>query len=238
MPLGPAKPNDFVGLDAVLGSGPGAAPESDILHAREKTREPGGGDRDDVRSSHDDVDLLGAIGAIGATTTDRLVFPGDNPAPDPAPASETFGASEREAHEIEVFEVRHLAELPVHFTMILATCFGEVAFTTSRADADRLRRAGLPHWTPAQFELAAYAIQTDRAGRAQWDAWCAALGRSSWRLSEDEAMGLAWGLRSAFQAARRGGDVAEPTITVGALLRKVGAHILRVEWPADEEVAA
>jgi hypothetical protein len=138
--------------------------------------------------------------------------------------------STEENSEILSLEVRYLADLPVPCTLTLdVRGVGEVLVSTSRTRVELERRAGRPVWAPLGFELAAYAVQEDRARPEDWQGWCARLRARGWRLDEREAFGGAAGVEDAWRAARRTGAPQEPRIALRRLLRLVGAHLVSCE---------
>lgn len=139
--------------------------------------------------------------------------------------------STEEKGEVEHLEVRHLAEMPVPFTVVLdVEGVGTVLFSTSRARVERERQAGRPVWAPLGFELAAYAVQEGRALPADWRGWCERLRARGWSLGVPEALGGWAGVEDAWRAARRRAPVGEPRIALGRLLRLVGARVLEVQF--------
>lgn len=143
---------------------------------------------------------------------------------EPVPARST-----EEIHEVEHFEVRHLADLPVPVTLVLdVPGVGEVLVSTSRSRVEAARRAGRPVWAPLGFELVAYAVQEGRALPEDWRGWCGRLRARGWTLGVPEALAGAAGVEDAWRDARRGATVSEPRITLGRLLRLVGARLLEV----------
>lgn len=142
----------------------------------------------------------------------------------PCSAQESGGS-----HEVELLEVRHLADLPVPVTLVLEVeGVGEVLVSTSRERVERERRAGRPVWAPLGFELAAYAAQEGRALPEDWRGWCARLRAPGWALGVGEACAGASGVEDAWRAARRRATVGEPRIALGRLLRLVGARLVEV----------
>lgn len=138
-------------------------------------------------------------------------------------------------HEVEGLEVRHLADMPLPFTLVLdVPGVGGVLVSTSRARVERERRAGRPVWAPLGFELAAYAVQEGRALAEDWRGWCGLLRARGWRLDERVALGGAAGVEDAWRAARRTGAPREPRIALGRLLRLVGARLVSCDVEAQE----
>lgn len=137
--------------------------------------------------------------------------------------------------ETEALEVRFLGALPVPFTLTLTQEGASEPFyvSTDSAHVQELRRLSRPVWAPVGFEYAAWAIQQDRATAADFARWCGRL-RAGWRLGLDEACAGVPGLIDAWRGAKTATGVrTEPSITLGALLRRVGARVTALEY-ADE----
>jgi hypothetical protein len=137
--------------------------------------------------------------------------------------------------EVEALEVRFLGALPVPFTLTLTQEGASEPFyvSTDAGHVQELRRLSRPVWAPVGFEYAAWAIQQDRATASDFARWCGRL-RTGWRLGLDEACAGVPGLIDMWRDAKTATGVrTEPSITLGALLRRVGARVTALEF-ADE----
>lgn len=130
-------------------------------------------------------------------------------------------------------EVRLLGCLPLPCTLTIdVPGYGLVRVSSARWVVEAARRRGEPCWAPVAFEAAVYAVQEGRAGAREWAAWCALLTRPGWRLGPREALAGAIGLEETFRAAQPhrgappGTPPAEPRLTLGTFLRRVGATLV------------
>lgn len=140
--------------------------------------------------------------------------------------------------EVEALEVRFLGALPVPFTLTVTQEGASEPFyiSTDAAHVQELRRLSKPVWAPVGFEYATWAIQQDRATALDFARWCRRL-RTGWRLGIEEACAGVPGLIDAWRDAKTPAGVrTEPSITLGDLLRRVGARVTALEF-ADERQA-
>jgi hypothetical protein len=137
--------------------------------------------------------------------------------------------------EVEALEVRFLGALPVPFTLTLTQEGASEPFyiSTDAAHVQELRRLSRPVWAPIGFERAAWAVQQDRVTAAEFARWCALL-RTGWFLKIEDACAGVPGLIDAWRDAKTATGVrTEPSITLGALLWRMGARVTALEF-ADE----
>ena len=135
--------------------------------------------------------------------------------------------------------MRFLGALPVPFTLTLTQEGASEPFyiSTDASHVQELRRLSRPVWAPVGFEYAAWAIQQDRAGAKEFARWCGLL-RTGWRLGLDEVCAGVPGLIDVWRDAKTATGVrTEPSITLGALLRRIGARVTALEF-ADERQGA
>jgi hypothetical protein len=129
------------------------------------------------------------------------------------------------AHDVLKLETRWLGALPERAGLRCLASGGRVAFyiTSSRRHWQALRRSGVIVFGLLELDALTHAVACDRVNPASLLTWCAYKQHTpAWRLTVSEALGGAYCKP----------DPDPHHLTIGAVLKALGATLIAVEWPA------